>query len=231
MSIYNILVYIPLTTLVSRRSMSNHLILHILGAHRSIITSLDNEFFFNHPIGALPIIPLIVFSTSPLRESCHNSILCYAFHSLSPLPFTPLYLTLVFTLYLPFKSPFFHLNLRVVFYLFSLGRILFFAACRFSTPSLNFFVYYRLYPCDPTLMPVVCLLLKTSPLPSQFESGVLLILPLVITSSLSCASLVLTPFFVVFVPLVLLCRIFSLTPLYLSPLTLAIFMSLPRCLL
>jgi hypothetical protein len=40
---------------------------------------------------------------------------------------------------------------------------------------------------------------------SQYESGVLLISPLAIYSSLPHASLVLTPFFVVLVPLALLC--------------------------
>jgi hypothetical protein len=65
------------------------------------------------------------------------------------------------------------------------------------------FVRYRLYPCDPTLMLVVCLPLKTSLLPSQFESGVLLIPPLVVTSSLPRASLTLALFFIVLIPLVL----------------------------
>jgi hypothetical protein len=64
------------------------------------------------------------------------------------------------------------------------------------------FVHYRLYPCDPTLMLVVCLPLKTFLLPSQFESGALLIPPLVITSSLPRASLTLALFFIVLIPLV-----------------------------
>jgi hypothetical protein len=55
-----------------------------------------------------------------------------------------------------------------------------------------------------TLMVIVCLLFKISPLSSQFESGVLLIPPLVVTSSLPHASLVLIPFFVVLILLVLL---------------------------
>jgi hypothetical protein len=47
----------------------------------SLITSLGNDFYLLQPsIGTLPILPLIVFSTSPLSESCLNSILCYAFH-------------------------------------------------------------------------------------------------------------------------------------------------------
>jgi hypothetical protein len=74
------------------------------------------------------------------------------------------------------------------------------------------FVRYHLYPCDPTLMLVVCLPLKTSLLPSQFESGALLIPPLVVTSSLPCASLTLALFFVVLIPLALPClHLFSHT--------------------
>jgi hypothetical protein len=70
------------------------------------------------------------------------------------------------------------------------------------------FAYYALYFCHPLILPS-CLsyacYLKISPLPSQFESGVLLMSPLAISSYLPRASLVLTPFFVVLVPLVLLC--------------------------
>jgi hypothetical protein len=61
----------------------------------------------------------------------------------------------------------------------------------------------------------LCLLSKISNLPSQFESGVLLIPPLFITSSLPCASLVVTPFLVVLVPLALLClRLFPYALVY-----------------
>jgi hypothetical protein len=37
------------------------------------------NLYFNPSIGTLPILPLIVFSTSPHREACLNSILDYAF--------------------------------------------------------------------------------------------------------------------------------------------------------
>jgi hypothetical protein len=36
------------------------------------------NLYFNPSIGTLPILPFIVFSTSPLREACLNSILGYA---------------------------------------------------------------------------------------------------------------------------------------------------------
>jgi hypothetical protein len=63
-------------------------------------------------------------------------------------------------------------------------------------------------------MLVICLPLKTSLLPSQFESAVLLIPPLVITSFLSRASLTLALFFIVLIPFVLVhLNLLSLTPL------------------
>jgi hypothetical protein len=65
---------------------------------------------------------------------------------------------------------------------------------------------------DLTLVITLCLLYKTSNHPSQSESGVLLIPPLVVTSSLPRASLTLAPFFIVLIPLVLLhLRPFSYT--------------------
>jgi hypothetical protein len=61
-------------------------------------------------------------------------------------------------------------------------------------------------------MLILGLLFKISYFLSQFESGVLLISTLATSSFLPCASLVLTPFFVVLVPLVHLClHIFSYT--------------------
>jgi hypothetical protein len=84
----------------------------------------------------------------------------------------------------------------------------------FQLHCLMCFVRYHLYPCDPTLMLVVCLPLKTSLLPSQFESGALLIPPLVITSSLPRASLTLALFFIVLIPFVFVhLHLLSLTPL------------------
>jgi hypothetical protein len=65
---------------------------------------------------------------------------------------------------------------------------------------------------DLTLMLILCLLFKISSLPSQVESGVLLIPPLAISSPLQRASLVLTPSFVVLIPLVLVhLHLFSYT--------------------
>jgi hypothetical protein len=62
------------------------------------------------------------------------------------------------------------------------------------------------------LVITLCLLSKISNFPSQFESGVLLILPLFVASSLPCASLAMTPFLVVLVPLALQClHLFSYT--------------------
>jgi hypothetical protein len=55
------------------------------------------------------------------------------------------------------------------------------------------------------LVITLCLLSKISNLPSQFESGVLLIPPLFVTSSLPFASLVVIPFLVVLVLLALQC--------------------------
>jgi hypothetical protein len=61
-------------------------------------------------------------------------------------------------------------------------------------------------------MLILGLLFEISSLLSQFESSVLLISPLAISSSLARASHILTPFFVVLVPLALLClHLFSYT--------------------
>jgi hypothetical protein len=58
---------------------------------------------------------------------------------------------------------------------------------------------------DLTLVITLCSFSKISNLLSQFVSGALLISPLAISSSLPCASLDVTPFFVVLIPLALLC--------------------------
>jgi hypothetical protein len=93
------------------------------------------NFYLNPHVGTLPILPLIVFSTSSLRESCLNSIICNAlrYHHLYPWHLYILHGCLSYTCHL--KSPVLHLNLSVVLYLFSLGCILFFASCEFLTPS------------------------------------------------------------------------------------------------
>jgi hypothetical protein len=61
----------------------------------------------------------------------------------------------------------------------------------------------------------LCSFSKISNLLSQFVSGALLISPLAISSSLPCASLDVTPFFVVLIPLALLClRLFPYALVY-----------------
>jgi hypothetical protein len=88
----------------------------------------------------------------------------------------------------------------------SLGRILFFVACEFSTPSLVVplfsvaltFPISRAYLGDYVMSVIQNLL-------SQFKGGVLLILSLAISSPLLHASLSVNPFFVILVPLALLC--------------------------
>jgi hypothetical protein len=59
------------------------------------------NFYFNHSVATLHILPLIVFSTSPPSESCLSSILMLFI--IITFTLTPLYLTLMFILYLPFK--------------------------------------------------------------------------------------------------------------------------------
>jgi len=81
------------------------------------------------------------------------------------------------------------------------------------------------------LVMTLCLLSKISNLPSQFESGVLLIPPLFVTSSLPCASLVVTPFLVVLVPLALQClHLFSYTLVCYRLWPLRYLCLLPKCL-
>jgi hypothetical protein len=81
------------------------------------------------------------------------------------------------------------------------------------------------------LVITLCLLSKISNFPSQFESGVLLILPLFVASSLPCASLVVTPFLVVLVPLALQClHLFSYTLVCYRLWPLRYLCLLPKCL-
>ena len=149
------------------------------------------SFYLNLSVGTLSILPFIVFSTLPLRESYLNAILCYAFH------YYHLYLRHHHILHwylsytCPSKSPLFHLDLRVVgFYLFLSYPLL----CHirvFNSILCCDFVCYFLYLSHLSIQPVItlCLLSKISNLPSQFESGVVLTSPLAIFSSLSCVSL------------------------------------------
>ena len=81
------------------------------------------------------------------------------------------------------------------------------------------------------LVITLCLLSKISNFPSQFESGVLLILPLFVASSLPCASLAVTPFLVVLVPLALQClHLFSYTLVCYRLWPLRYLCLLPKCL-
>jgi hypothetical protein len=147
------------------------------------------NFYFNPSIGIKPILPLIVFSTSPFRESCLNSILGYAFHDYHLYP-CHLYILPWCLYYTCPKKPFLpRLNLIVVFYLFALGRILFLVACEFSTPSFVacYYLHLRCLSILPWWLSYVCYLKSLSHLDS-IES-VLLILPLVGTSSLLGVSL------------------------------------------
>jgi hypothetical protein len=77
------------------------------------------NFYFNSSVGTSLILSLIVLSTSPLCESCLNSVhgLCYS--SISPLSLSPIYLTLMFILFRPFKiSSFPSQSESCMFYLF-----------------------------------------------------------------------------------------------------------------
>jgi hypothetical protein len=65
------------------------------------------------------------------------------------------------------------------------------------------------------LVITLCLLSKIFSLLSQFESGVLLISPLAISSSSPRVSLDVTPFFIVLIPLALMClHLFSYALVY-----------------
>jgi hypothetical protein len=78
------------------------------------------NFYFNSSIGTIPILPLIVFSTSPLHKACLNSILGYAFNDFHPYP-CHIYI-LPWSLYYtcPLKPSLFHLNFKFLFYPFPL---------------------------------------------------------------------------------------------------------------
>ena len=91
---------------------------------------------------------------------------------------------------------------------FSHGRILFFVTCEFLTLYFVVFLFVISFTLLITLSCLVitlCLLSKIFSLLSQFESGVLLISPLAIFSSSPRVSLDITPFFVVLIPLTLMC--------------------------
>jgi hypothetical protein len=100
--------------------------------------------YFNHSIAPSPILPLIIFSTSPLRESCLNSIICHDF-CYYHLHLRHLYILLEVYLIPAFKI--FSLSISIwasYFTYFSLGRILFFVTYEFLT--LSFVVFCLLFP-------------------------------------------------------------------------------------
>jgi hypothetical protein len=87
-----------------------------------------------------------------------------------------------------------------------------FFLCHIASLSFCLISPLPLYSLDLALMLILGLLFEISYLLSQFESSVLLISPLAISSSLARASRILTPFFVVLVPSPLLClHLFSYT--------------------
>jgi hypothetical protein len=140
--------------------------------------------------------------------------LCFSL--LSPLPLTSLYRTLMFILYLPFKfSSFPSQSGSYILPIFPLvvSSSLSLASSQLH-PLLCFCLVLHLpFPSlDHTLVITLCMLSKISNLLSQFESGILLISPLAISSSSPRVSLDITPFFVVLLPLALRClRLFPHT--------------------
>ena len=121
--------------------------------------------------------------------------------------------------------------LKVEGYLISLSCIIFLVACEFLTPSfvICYYLYLRRLSILPWWLSYVCYL--KFPLSSQFEGSVLLILPLVGTSSSLGVSLILTPFFVVLIPLALLClHLFSYTLVCYRLWPLRYLCLLPKCL-
>ena len=113
------------------------------------------NFYFNSSVGTSLILSLIVFSTLPFGESCLDSVHGLCFSSLSHLPLSPLYLTLMFILYLPFKI----LSLSsqsesCMFYLFSLWVYPLLCHLRvFNSILCCVFVCYFLYPSHHSILP------------------------------------------------------------------------------
>jgi hypothetical protein len=93
------------------------------------------NFYFNSTVGTSLILSLFVSSTSSLCDFFLNSVHGLCFSPLAPLSLPPLYLILMFILYRSLKYPLSYLNLSIVLYLLSLGRILFCVACEFLTLS------------------------------------------------------------------------------------------------
>jgi hypothetical protein len=101
-----------------------------------LITSLSNEFLLEPSCWNLTYLTLDCFlQFSSLRESCLNSLLCYVFHHYHPYLWRLYILHWCLSYTCPLKSPLFHLNLRVVFYLFSLDISSSLSLCEFLTLS------------------------------------------------------------------------------------------------
>jgi hypothetical protein len=193
------------------------------------------NLYFNSSIRTSLILSLFIFSTLSLCESCLNSIHGLCFSSLSPLTLSPLYLTLMFILYHPFKiSSFPSQSERCTLPTFPL-----------VVSSSSWLASFQLHPLlclclvlpwpfpslDHTLVITLCLLSKTSNLLSQFKGGVLLISPLATSSSLPRVSLNVTPFLVVLTPLALQClHLFSHTLVCYRLWPLWYWCLLPKCL-
>ena len=139
------------------------------------------NFYFNSSVGTSLILSLIVFSTLPFGESCLDSVHGLCLSSLSHLPLSPLYLTLMFILYWPFTISSFpsqseHCTLPTVPLVVSS-----------SSSLVNLQLHPMLCLClalpwpfpslDHTLVMTLCLVSKISNLSSHFGSGILLIPP------------------------------------------------------
>jgi hypothetical protein len=168
--------------------------------------------YLNHSIETSPILPWLF---SPLRHFASLALTLYfvmpfiiiTFVFDTSISYLDAYLIPMLQNLLSFVS-----ILNIEGYLFSLSCILFRVACEFLTPPfvICYYLYLRRLSILPWWLSNVCYL--KFPLTSQFEGSVLLILPLVRTSSSLGVSLILTPFFVVLIPLALLClHLFSYT--------------------
>jgi hypothetical protein len=144
--------------------------------------------YFNSSAGTSLILSLIVFSTLSLCESCFNSVHGLWFSSLSLLPLSPLYITLMLILYWPFKISSFPSQSKHC----TLPTFPLVVSSSSSLVSLQLHHLLCLYlalpwpfpSLDHTLVMTLFLLSKIFNLLSQFESGVLLILTLALSTSL-----------------------------------------------
>ncbi len=166
----------------------------------------------------LPISPLISFHSLSPYKFCVNSIpwcvfICYNHYLVIHRSYLDVYLISTFKISsFPSQSehsilPTFPLVVSSSLSLASFQlhrRVLFFVTCKFLNLSFVVFLFVISFTLLITLSYLVItlrLLSKISNLLSQFESGVLLISPLAISSSSPRVSLDITPFFVVLIPL------------------------------